>query len=98
MGNSNESDDSQLKFTVCGIPVPSVKWGIMNSSLQNSLKVAMTRNDTYYAHDYVFSPMPELCEKVVYFEANGYNSNTLSWKKKIKKGCKSHFYLSFKYL
>ena len=91
MGNS--SDDSQLKYTVCGVPVPTVKWGFIGNSLKNTLRAA-TRNDTFYAHDYVLYLTPNLCEKMVHFEANGYNGNTYSWEEKIKKRCKSHF-LSF---
>ena len=94
MGNSSHgSDDSQLKYTVCGVPVPTVKWGLVGKSLKNTLKAA-TRNDTYYAHDYVLSVTPDFCQQLVYFEANGYNGSTYSWKKKITKHCKSPF-LSF---
>ena len=72
MGNS--SDDSQLKYTVCGVPVPTVKWGFLEKNIKNSV-IATKRNDTYYAHDYVLNVTADLCEKVLYFKADW-----LQWK------------------
>ena len=90
MGNS--SDDSQLKYTVCGVPVPTVKWGFLEKNIKNSV-IATKRNDTYYAHDYVLNVTADLCEKVLYFKADGYNGKICSWKKKIRKRCKSYLYI-----
>ena len=36
-----------------------------------------------------------MCEKDLYFEAAGYKNITISWSEKVKKDCKSQFYLPY---
>ena len=90
---SNSSDDAQLKYTVCGVPVPIVKWGLLEKNI-NSFVNATKRNDIFYAHDYVLTLTADMCDKVLYFRADSYNGKICLWKKKIKR-CKWHLYSLF---
>ena len=87
----NYTDESQLTYTVCGFPAPSVTWGFTKDSINKPINVTK-RDDLYYAHDYSLSITPNMCEKVLHFKAVGYKNKTTSWRKEIKKDCKSQFY------
>lgn len=90
----NNTNGSQLTYTVCGFPMPKVTWGFTKSSINKSIN-ATERNDLFYAFDYSLSLKPDMCEKDLYFEAAGYKNITISWSEKVKKDCKSQFYLPY---
>ena len=87
----NNTDGSQLTYTVCGFPVPNVIWGFTKEIINNSVN-ATKRNDLYYAHDYTLSIKPNMCAKVLHFKAVGYKDITISWTKKVQKDCKFQLY------
>ena len=93
---ANDANGSHLTYTVCGFPVPKITWGFMESGINNFIN-ATKRNDLYYAHDYSLSLTPDMYEKRLHLEAVGCKSITISWSKKVKKDCKSHFYWLFIY-
>ena len=96
----NNTNESHLKYTVCGVPVPKVTWGFTEGSTINSI-IGTKREDLCYAHDYSLSIVPNMCGKVLHFDAVGYNNIKISWRKKLKKDGKSQFcllYSEIKYL
>ena len=76
MGNVN--DKSKLKYTLCGVPVPTVKWGYIEANTKNLIN-ATKRPFVDYAYDYLLPITSGMCGKVIHFKAAGYNNKTLSW-------------------
>ena len=91
---ADNTNESHLKYTICGFPMPKVTWGFTEGSIINSI-IGTKRNDLYYAHDYLLYIVPDMCGKVLHFEAVGYKAVTISWRKFIKKDCKSQFHSTY---
>ena len=87
----NNTDESQLTYTVCGFPAPNVTWGSTKGIMNNAIN-ATKRDDLYYAHDYSLPIKPNMCEKVLHFKAAGFKGIIISWSKKVEKDCKSQFH------
>ena len=85
---SNVTNETQLSYTVCGFPMPTVTWGSTENSTDGLIN-GTTQNDTYYAHKYRLFVTPDMCD-VLFFKAVGYKNKTVSWRKNMKN-CKPQF-------
>ena len=63
---ANNTNGSQITYTVCGFPVPKTTWNFTEDSAYKSIN-ATKRDDVYYAHDYSLSITAVMCEKVLQF-------------------------------
>ena len=86
----NAINESQLTYTVCGFPRPTVSWGFTENSTNTSLN-GTARSDVYYAHDYSLYLTSNMCVMMLHFIAVGYNRKEISWSIKTKD-CKPQFY------
>lgn len=48
-----------------------------------------------YAHEYFLELEPDMCERIIYFRAVGYNNKTDSWNATHEMNCKSVFAILF---
>ena len=88
MGNT--TNKSQFIYTVCGIPIPTVKWGFMQNDTKYLVN-ATKRPGIHYAHDYSLPIESDMCGKVLYFTAVGYQKKTYSWNVTHNMNCESFF-------
>lgn len=88
----NITRESQLEFTLCGVPKPNVTWGFIENDTNNF--ISATKANVYYAHNYSLSLNDSMCGKVIYFKAVGYSSRTLSWNTTHERKCESRFICS----
>ena len=66
----NFTNETQLSYTVCGLPMPTVTLG-STEKITDGLISDTTINDTYYAHKYCLFVSPDRCE-VLFFKVVGY--------------------------
>ena len=89
MGNT--ATGSQFRYTVCGVPKPTVRWGLMENDTKYPVN-ANERPGIHYGHDYSLSLESQMCGKVVYFTAVGYKNETHSWNAIHKMNCELFFF------